>query len=326
SNSSANHKEIKMLAKRVVLILISLVITACSDSNEGVALGTLERERVIHPATTNEILIDLPVSAGQLVEKGQVIAKFDAELQQAIVAKAQAQLAQATAFLEKTLNGARPEEVAAASAKVAAANAAYTQSEANFRRAKTLVKDKLASQETLDSATAARDETFANLESAKQNLNELTNGSRVEDINSAKAQVQAAEAELKVQQKYLSDLTIKAMRAGRVDNLPWHVGERVTKGSPVVIIQANSAPYARVYIPEPYRAKLNQGMTLTVRVDGIDKDIQGELTWIASEPAFTPFYALNQEERARLMYLAEVTLPVSENNLPTGVPAQVIMP
>ena len=315
-----------MLAKRVVLILISLVITACSDSNEGVALGTLERERVIHPATTNEILIDLPVSAGQLVEKGQVIAKFDAELQQAIVAKAQAQLAQATAFLEKTLNGARPEEVAAASAKVAAANAAYTQSEANFRRAKTLVKDKLASQETLDSATAARDETFANLESAKQNLNELTNGSRVEDINSAKAQVQAAEAELKVQQKYLSDLTIKAMRAGRVDNLPWHVGERVTKGSPVVIIQANSAPYARVYIPEPYRAKLNQGMTLTVRVDGIDKDIQGELTWIASEPAFTPFYALNQEERARLMYLAEVTLPVSENNLPTGVPAQVVMP
>jgi len=315
-----------MLAKRVVLILISLVITACSDSNEGVALGTLERERVIHPATTNEILIDLPVSAGQLVEKGQVIAKFDAELQQAIVAKAQAQLAQATAFLEKTLNGARPEEVAGASAKVAAANAAYTQSEANFRRAKTLVKDKLASQETLDSATAARDETFANLESAKQNLNELTNGSRVEDINSAKAQVQAAEAELKVQQKYLSDLTIKAMRAGRVDNLPWHVGERVTKGSPVVIIQANSAPYARVYIPEPYRAKLNQGMTLKVRVDGIDKDIQGELTWIASEPAFTPFYALNQEERARLMYLAEVTLPVSENNLPTGVPAQVIMP
>ena len=315
-----------MLAKRVVLILISLVITACSDSNEGVALGTLERERVIHPATTNEILIDLPVSAGRLVEKGQVIAKFDTELQQAIVAKAQAQLAQATAFLEKTLNGARPEEVAAASAKVAAANAAYTQSEANFRRAKTLVKDKLASQETLDSATAARDETFANLESAKQNLNELTNGSRVEDINSAKAQVQAAEAELKVQQKYLSDLTIKAMRAGRVGNLPWHVGERVTKGSPVVIIQANSAPYARVYIPEPYRAKLNQGMTLTVRVDGIDKNIQGKLTWIASEPAFTPFYALNQEERARLMYLAEVTLPTSENNLPTGVPAQVIMP
>ncbi|WP_405128021.1 HlyD family secretion protein [Pseudoalteromonas sp. PB2-1] len=315
-----------MLAKRVVLILISLVITACSDSNEGVALGTLERERVIHPATTNEILIDLPVSAGQLVEKGQVIAKFDAELQQAIVAKAQAQLAQVSAFLEKTLNGARPEEVAGASAKVAAANAAYTQSEANFRRAKTLVKDKLASQETLDSAIAARDETFANLESAKQNLNELTNGSRVEDINSAKAQVQAAEAELKVQQKYLSDLTVKAMRAGRVDNLPWHVGERVTKGSPVVIIQANSAPYARVYIPEPYRAKLNQGMTLTVRVDGIDKDIQGELTWIATEPAFTPFYALNQEERARLMYLAEVTLPASESNLPTGVPAQVIMP
>lgn len=34
-----------------------------------------------------------------------------------------------------------------------------------------------------------------------------------------------------------------------------------------------------------------------------------EVRWISSEPAFTPFYALNQEERARLMYLAEAQRP-----------------
>ena len=163
--------------------------------------------------------------------------------------------------------------------------------------------------------------TFANLESAKQNLNELTNGSRVEDINSAKAQVQAAEAELKVQQN-TSDLTIKAMRAGRVDNLPWHVGELSNKRQPSRYY-SNKQRTLRVYIPEPYRAKLNQGMTLTVRVDGINKDIQGELPGLPQSLRYA-FYALNQEERARLMHLAEEnTVQVKTN---TGVPAQVIMP
>jgi HlyD family secretion protein len=68
------------------------------------------------------------------------------------------------------------------------------------------------------------------------------------------------------------------------------------------------------------------GDELVVRVDGLEKTITGRLRWIASEPAFTPYYALNQEERARLMYLAEVQLPDSEAHLPNGVPAQVELP
>ena len=58
-----------------------------------------------------------------------MIAKFD-EPQQAIVAKANS-TSLPLHFLKKP-NGARPGEVAAASAKVAAANAAYTQSEVIF--------------------------------------------------------------------------------------------------------------------------------------------------------------------------------------------------
>jgi HlyD family secretion protein len=48
--------------------------------------------------------------------------------------------------------------------------------------------------------------------------------------------------------------------------------------------------------------------------------------WISSEPSFTPYYALNQSDRARLMYVAEIQLPDSAANLPNGVPAQVVLP
>jgi len=50
------------------------------------------------------------------------------------------------------------------------------------------------------------------------------------------------------------------------------------------------------------------------------------LQWISTQPAFTPYYALNQQERARLMFLAKVQLPDSEAALPNGIPVQVELP
>mgnify|MGYP001086419231 CR=1 FL=1 len=126
--------------------------------------------------------------------------------------------------------------------------------------------------------------------------------------------------------KKLNDLTITATRNGLLDNLPWNLGERVILGSPVAIVLAGDTPYARIYVPEPYRVKIIAGHTLLIHVDGITETITGKVRWISTEPAFTPYYALNQEERARLMYLAEVQLPDSYANLPNGVAVQVELP
>jgi len=89
---------------------------------------------------------------------------------------------------------------------------------------------------------------------------------------------------------------------------------------------SGKAPFARVYVPEPYRVNLRVKQKLVVRVDGLERKIEGVLRWISTEPAFTPYYALNQEERSRLMYLAEIQLPETESQLPNGVPAQVELP
>lgn len=68
-------------------------------------------------------------------------------------------------------------------------------------------------------------------------------------------------------------------------------------GSPLAIVLAGKAPYARIYVPEPYRIKLKIGHKLVVHVDGLEKQLTGTLRWIATDPAFTPYYALNQENR-----------------------------
>ncbi len=309
-----------------ILIFTLIFLNACDNNKHGIALGTLERERIAHTATVSEVITALPVNAGSQVSKGTILVKLDDTIQKALVAKAKAQRQQAKANLEKVHNGAREEEVAAASAQVAGAKAALVKSEANYQRAKILIKKELASQATLDNTLASRDENTAKLHNAQEKLLQLINGARIEDLQIAEAILATAIAVVDSEKKKLSDLTITAKRDGLLDNLPWNLGERVTQGSPVAIVLAGTAPFARIYVPEPYRVKIKVADKLTVHVDGLVTPIIGTVRWISSEPAFTPYYALNQEERANLMYLAEIQLPDSAADLPMGVPTQVKMP
>ncbi len=311
---------------RYFSVLFFILLTACDNQTVNLALGTLERDRVAHTATINEVVIALPVAPGSLVSKGTLLVKLDDTFQTAQVLKAEAEVAQAQANLDKLRNGARVEDVAATSAKVAGAKAALVETEASYQRALNLIKQNVISKADLDKTLASRDAGLASLQNANEELLKLTNGTREEDLRVGEAGLNVVNALLASEKKKLADLTIYAMRDGLLDNLPWNLGERVTAGSPVAIILAGKAPYARIYVPEPYRVKLKVGDSLIVHVDGLDKEISGRLRWIATEPAFTPYYALNQQERSRLMYLAEIQLPDSEANLPNGIPVQVELP
>jgi HlyD family secretion protein len=311
---------------RILPLLSLLIISSCNENTEHVALGTLERDRIAHAATTNEVIVALPVKPGSLVEKGELLVQLDDTQQKAHVARAEAELAKVQASLDKLHNGARPEEVAAATAIVSGSRATLLESESKYLRTKNLSQKSLASKADLDLAIANRDASQANLQSAIENLLVLTNGTREEDLRFGQANVDAAIATLASEQKMLADLKITSTRNGILDNLPWNLGERVTMGSPIAVVLAGKSPYARVYIPEPYRIKIHLGDSLEVRVDGLEKPVMGTVRWISTDPAFTPYYALNQEERARLMYLAEIQLPDSSSDLANGVPAQVVLP
>ena len=307
-----------------VTTLTLLILVGCADRDVDEALGTLERDRVILKATADEIILEEPVPEGTMVAAGTLVVQLDDSRQQAVVARAAAELARADARLEELRNGARPEDIAAASARVAGAQAAVIEARANYARAKQLLQQKLTAQANLDRALANRDAAEAALRSAQEELLRLTNGTRKEQLDQGAAAVQAATAQLTLEQKRLSELSIVATRDAYLDSLPWHVGERVAPGATVAVLLADSKPYARVYVPEPWRARLYVGDRRLVKVDGFAEPFTGQLRWIATEPAFTPYYALNASDRARLVYLAEFDLEEGEQ-LPTGVPAQVIL-
>lgn len=311
---------------RYFLCLALLLLTSCDTHQHKVALGTLERDRIAHATAASEVIIAQPFPQGSTVKKGAVLVRLDDTLQKVQISKAEAELAQAAANLDKLRNGARAEELAAATAKVTGAKAVLAESEAQYVRLRGLVQQNITSKGDMDKALSARDVAKANLNAAQEELRTLTNGTRAEDLRAAKGKVDAAAAALAVEKKRLADLSVVAAADGILDDLPWKAGERPAAGSTVAVLLAGKAPYARVYVPEPYRVKIKTGSKLTVHVDGLDVPITGQVRWISAEPAFTPYYALNQEERARLMFLAEVQLPDNQAQLPDGVPAQVDLP
>lgn len=312
------------MARTLILSLTLALLTACGDQNTNQALGTLERDRIILKATDNEIITAQPVAEGSQVSKGTLLVQLDDSRQKAIVARATAEVGRYAAQLEELRNGARPEDIAAASARVAGARAALVEAEASYERAVSLVAQKLAARAQLDSALAGRDEAEAGLESAQEELLRLTNGTRKEQLDAGAAALQAAEAQLSLEQHKLSELSVVATRNAYLDSLPWNVGERVNLGATLAVLLAGEKPYARVYVPEPWRARLRIGDDYPVHIDGLEKVHSGKLRWIATDPAFTPYYALNASDRARLVYLAEFDL-LEGDELPAGVPVQVML-
>lgn len=303
--------------------LLITLLTACSPGDSQQALGTLERDRVTFTATANEIIRALPVIEGSPVKEGQILVQLDSKSQEAVLANAVANEAKAAAYLLKLTNGERPEDIASAQARVARAEAQLVEAQKTYRRKAELVAKRLVSQSEKDTALAARDSARAELDSATEEFSKLTAGARVEDIEQAKAELAASKAQVALQKQKLAELTIVATRDGILDTLPYNLGERVPVNGVVAVIQANRVPYARVYVPADHRVNFVPGKEVTVHVDGVTQSLSGTVRWVATEPSFTPYYALTEDERSRLMYLAEVDLEPSAAELPSGVPAQV---
>ncbi|WP_299495155.1 HlyD family efflux transporter periplasmic adaptor subunit [uncultured Shewanella sp.] len=304
-----------------------LLITSCGQNLDGkVALGSLIRERVALTATADEIVTALPFKRGDRVKKGDLLVQLYNLRQKAIVDKTLADVAEQEANLVKLQNGSRKEDVAAAQATLNDAEASLALAEKTLARTKDLLASNLTSKAQYDQDVANQKTSLASRNNAREALLKLTNGTRPEDLESAEASLAAAKAVYQSEKLTYDQLSVTATRDGILDSLPWNLGERVSKNSPVAVILSGDTPYVRAYIPEPYRAKLKVGSEVTVRVDGVETPFQGRISWISMDSAYTPYYALNEKERSRLVYLADVNLPDTAKDLPSGLPAQVVMP
>lgn len=312
-------------ARIVAALWVSALLAACHAPSEPGARGTLEYPRIDYRADSSETLLELSVQEGDAVQPGTPIARLDDRRARALLAAAEAQARAAELRVEELVKGARSETLRAARAEHAAAVALRDEAERERGRAAELAAQGLIPQAELDRRQTQLQQAVASLNGARARLDELLAGTRDEQLRQAQQQWLAARAELELQQINLQRLTLVASEAGRIETLPFEVGERLPAGSVLASQLVGTQPYARVFLPLAERAAARPGDRYQVLLRGRAEVWPGRLRWIASEPAFTPYYALSGEDADRLVYLAEIDLLEAERaQLPAGLPLRVL--
>ncbi|HWR80555.1 MAG TPA: HlyD family efflux transporter periplasmic adaptor subunit [Pseudomonas sp.] len=305
------------------LWLLLALLSGCNGNEPPPLLGTLEWDRIGIPAQASETVLNWQVAEGDQVESGQLLLQLDPRRLDARVAQAGAQAAQAEARLSELSNGARREVIDAAQASLARAQADALAARQNFQRIDALYRRQQVAAADLDRARASRDESLAAVANADAQLRELTNGTRPEQLAQAAAALDAASSQLQLLQLDRARLDVHAPRAGRVDALPFRVGDQPPAQAELVSLLVGPAPYARLFVPASQRSQLQIGDRLDVSIQGQPASMRGKVRSIASQPSFTPYYALTGEDASRLVYRTEVVLDDPQaSRLPAGLPLQ----
>jgi HlyD family secretion protein len=66
----------------ITLLTAFVAMLGCDGNSSAVALGTLERDRIAHTATANEVVVALSVAQGARVSVGDALVQLDNRQQQ----------------------------------------------------------------------------------------------------------------------------------------------------------------------------------------------------------------------------------------------------
>lgn len=312
------------LRYHLFLVASALALGACdSSTDENRIVGELASDRIELTAEVAEPITEILVAEGEAVTAGQVLMRQDASRADARLAEADAALGQAQARLDELVRGPRSEQISAARANVEGAKDELVFRRSDYARVQELFDKNLASEALLDRARAALDAAQSNDKLRRAQLQELLTGTTVEELAQAENAVKQAAARRDLLAVDVVRHNITAPVDGIVDSRLFELGERPAPSQPMLILLPGEQPHARVYVPEHLRVRISVGMPAIIFVDGLEDGIDGRIRWVASEAAFTPYFALTERDRGHLTFLAKIDIAEERERLPDGVPVEV---
>jgi len=242
-----------------IAVLALGAMTSCDSVNERMLQGWVEADMVFVSPDEQGRVEELKVREGDRVEQGQLLFTLDEDLQKA---------------------------------DVAVKEAAVTNAQQAFDRAKQLLSNAAGTQKTYDDAEAALRQAKANLEWSKTRL---------------------------------ARRLALAPAAGTIEEVYFRPGETVQPGKPVIALLPPSNLKIRFYVPEPRLATVKLGEQVAVSCDRCEKDLTARVTFIAKSAEYTPPVIYSRDERAKLVFLVEAH-PEHPEKFRVGQPVTVMLP
>ncbi len=307
-----------------VILVSTLALTACSnDDHDGRihASGHVEATEVHLAAKVGGRLLEAPLEEGDPVRAGDLVARLETVDAEHRLAQARAQADAADAQLRLLLAGTRAEDLRRAEDQLAQAQAELDAANRDLARLQGLADRGTATEKARDDAETRQEVAERAVAAARSQLDKLISGPRSQEIEAARAQRSAAEAQVAAIQQQISDATVLAPRDGVVTERVAEPGEVLAPGAPIAVMVDLARPWLDVWVGEPSLATIRIGDTVEVRVDGHDTALEGTVAFISDVAEFTPKNVQTPEERAKLVFRVKIALDNSDGLFKPGMPA-----
>ena len=311
------------VASRIAIVAAAMVLAGCFGGNPPAIQGYVEGTYVYVSAEASGLVVERPVTAGDTVTEGALLARLDDADQKEAVAGAQARVAQAKAQLANLQSGKRAEEISVIAAQLQEALSALNLAEENYQRQSALHERGIVPQSTVDDAKAKRDANKASSEAIERQLEVAKLPARPEEITAAERNVAAEEASLAQASIQLERRRLTAPAPGRVEETFYEVGERVSPGQPVVSLLPDANVKVRFFLPEEKLAAVKIGDTVAVSCDGCADGLTAVIDLIATDAEFTPPVLYSKDSRTKLVFRIEAKPQGAATALKPGQPIDV---
>jgi HlyD family secretion protein len=179
----------------------------------------------------------------------------------------------------------------------------------------------------LEASRAKHDVDAARVRELRGQLEVAELSGRPEQIRAQESQVAAARAAAEQTRWRLEQTQMTAPQAGVVVDTLFREGEWVPAGSPIVRMLPPGNLKVRFFVPQPELNLVPIGQRVTIRCDGCTAaEVVATVSYVATEPEFTPPIIYSNETRSKLVYMVEAQ-PSSQDGpaLRPGQPVEVVV-
>jgi HlyD family secretion protein len=302
--------------------VIPALLCACSGDRAPTYQGYVEGEYVYVASPVGGRLERLLVQRGQTIDAKAPLFELEDDQEEAARKQAEEQLKASQAQLADLRVGKRNPELDVAEAQLAQARAAEQQASQQLKRDEAQFEAGGIARAQLEDSRANHAIKAARVRELSGQLEVSRLPAREDQIRAQNAQVAAARAATSQSTWRLDQKRVAATQAGLVVDTLYREGEWVPAGSPVVRMLPPTNVKVRFFVPEALAGSLKPGRGVALRCDGCDAEVPAQVSYISSEPEYTPPVIYSNETRAKLVFMVEARPSVE--NAPRLRPGQPV--
>jgi HlyD family secretion protein len=293
-----------MSSSRVRIVVIPIVIAIAATAaflyyrhsrqpQEVVLSGTLEARTVNVGSLVGGRVTKTLIDEGMHVDAGQLLVTLETETIDRQLSEQRAAIAAAQAALAKAIAGPRAEEIAKAAAVA-------RNDEIERRRQESLYRYGIV-------AKALAEEAATKAKTSAEDLRLLQKGTRREDIEAARAEVEAQQRKLETLMKQRAETNVVSTVNGIVQSFGFRVGDIVAPNQTVAEILESSQLWVRVYVPETELGLVAVGQPVRVHIDTYPSEtFAGHVSSVSSQGEYTPRNVQTRAQRAEQVFGVKV--------------------